>query len=57
MLRKLIEKIPGKTYKKWREVVSGAAARTGDFKKSNNIEINYKERRGCDKNTLNKRTR
>ena len=34
--------------------MSGAAARTGDFKKSNNVETNYKEGRGCDKNTSNK---
>ena len=57
MLNKLIEKIPGKTYKNGREDMSGAAARTGDFKKSNNIEANYKEGIGCDKNTLNKQTR
>ena len=37
--------------------MSGAAARTGDFKKMNNIEVNYKDCIGCDKNTSDKQTR
>ena len=36
--------------------MSGAAARTGDFKKMNNIEVNCKERIGCDENTSDKQT-